>query len=291
MATVGVLGPGGVGGLIAARLGAAGHEVTVVASEGTAAAITAHGLTFHGPGTAPSVTYPTAQPWLSAPLDVLFIAVKATDLLPALQRIPAAMVGGATVVPFLNGVDHMPLLRAYYPTASVVAASIAVEATRHRPGVIEQLSTMADVVVAGGTAAGVETAELLRTPGLTVTTQPGEDTVLWRKLAFLAPLALLTTVANAPIGPARTDRATSLRALVDEAAAAAATRSVPVDADAVAARLVALPGGWQSSMLKDFRSGRPLELDAIAGPIIRALGAAKAAATVEVVQAILAAGR
>lgn len=291
VAAIGVLGPGGVGGLLAARFEAAGHQVTVVATEGTAVEITARGLAFQGPDTESSVSYPIARPWLAAPLDVLFVAVKATQLLPALERVPAAVLGAATVVPLLNGVDHLPLLRGCYPAASVVAASIVVEATRHRPGVIEQLSPVADVVVANGTPAGVEVAKLARAAGLTVTTHPDEKTVLWRKLAFLAPLALLTTGADAPVGEARTGRKSWLRPLVDEAAAAAGTCSVAVDADAVAARLRELPAGMQSSMLKDFRSGRSLELDAIAGPVIRALGVAKAATTVEVVRAILAASR
>jgi 2-dehydropantoate 2-reductase len=287
MVAVGVLGPGGVGGLLAARFGAAGHEVTVVATENTAAEITARGLSFRAPDTAPSVTYPAARSWATAPLDVLFIAVKATELLAALRRVPAATLDGATVVPLLNGVDHLPLLRATYPAAQVVAASIAVEATRHRPGVIEQLSTMADLMVADGTPAGTGVAELIRSAGLTVTSHPDDNTVLWRKLAFLCPLALLTTGANAPIGAARAARESWLRPLVDEVAAAAGTWSVAVDADAIEARLRALPDSMQSSMLKDFRSGRALELDAIAGPVIRALGTAKAATTTEVVRAIL----
>jgi 2-dehydropantoate 2-reductase len=286
VAAIGVLGPGGVGGLLAARFGAAGHEVTVLATERTAAEITARGLTFTAPDVSERVTYPAARPWLTAPVDLLVVTVKATELLPALQRVPASVLGSATVVPFLNGVDHLPLLRSVYPEASVVGASIAVEATRHRPGVVEQVSTMADVVIADATEAGGAAAEVFRSTGLTVSTHPDDDTVLWRKLVFLAPFALLTTAANAPIGEART--APEFRSLVDEGAAAATTYGVAVDADAIAARLQGLPGGMMSSMLKDFRSGRTLELDAIAGPIIRALGPDKAPATVDLVRRILA---
>lgn len=286
MARIGVLGPGGVGGVLAARLGAAGHDVAVVAAERTAAEITARGLAFRAPDTE-SVTHPVARPWLAAPVDVLFIAVKATDLLPALQRVPAAVLGGATVVPLLNGVDHPPLLRASYPAARVVPAAIMVEAARHRPGVVEQLSAAAEVILADDAPEGAEVAELLRAAGLGVTTHPDENTVLWRKLAFLAALALLTTSANAPIGEAVAERGHWLRPLVDEAAAAAATRSVEVDADAVEARLRGLPATMQSSMLRDFRAGRPLELDAIAGPVLRALGPEKAATTAAAALAIL----
>ncbi|MGO1052675.1 ketopantoate reductase family protein [Crossiella sp. CA198] len=290
MATIGVLGPGGVGGLIAARLGAAGHEVTVVATERTAAEITARGLSFQAPGVAPRVSFPDARPWLTAPVEVLVVAVKATELLAAVQRVPAAVLGSATVLPLLNGVDHLPVLRAWYPRASVVAASIAVEAARHRPGVVEQLSRIADLVVADGTPEGAAVAELLRAAGLTVTTDADEQTVLWRKLSFLDPFALLTTGTNAAIGEALRLKESWVRPLVDEAAAAAATWNVRIDTDAVAARIRSLPATMQSSMLRDRRDGRALELDAIAGPVIRAIGAEKATTTVEVARTILAAG-
>ncbi|MEU5690496.1 2-dehydropantoate 2-reductase [Actinosynnema sp. NPDC020468] len=276
MAAIGVLGPGGVGGLLAARFGAAGHDVAVVASERTAAEITARGLRFQAPDTAIN-SRPVARPYLAEPVDVLFVAVKATGLLEALRRVPASVVGDAPVVPLLNGVDHLALLRASYPT--VIAASIAVEATRHQPGVIQQVSGAADLVVARE-----DLAELIREAGLKVTVEPDERVLLWRKLAFLAPFALLTTGANAAIGEARTLREAWLRPLVDEAAAAS---GVDVNTDAVEAALRTMDDTAQSSMLRDFRTGRELELDAIAGPVVRELGPEGAPTTLEAVRTIL----
>ncbi|GIL25911.1 ketopantoate reductase family protein [Actinocatenispora comari] len=289
MTRIGVLGPGGVGGVLAARLGAAGHQVSVLATERTAAAITVRGLRLTAPD-GETVTAPVARPWLTEPVDLLIVAVKATDLLPALVRVPAALLGAATIVPFLNGIDHPALLRAAYPAATVVPASISIEATRHRPGVVEQLTSMADLVLPDDTPAGIAAADLFRAAGLAVTTQPDEATVLWRKLGFLAPLALATTAADAPIGAARDGAPERLRALVAETAAAAGAAGVRIDPELVGSRLATLPASMQSSMLKDRRSGRALELDAIAGPVVRALGADRAPTTVEVVEEILAAG-
>lgn len=287
MARIGVLGPGGVGGVLAARLGAAGHEVTVVATEGTAAELTARGLSYTGPDGATAVSWPVAHPWLAGPVDVLFVTVKATELLPALGRVPAAVLGPATVVPLLNGTEHPALLRAAYPDATVVAASISVEATRHRPGAVEQLSTMCDLVFSTAFEAGEEVAALAKEAGFPVATAPDDATVLWRKLCFLAPIALLATGLNAPIGPAREARPEWLRGLVDEACAAAAGSGVPVPADRILAALEKLPGTMKPSLLKDFQAGKALELDAIAGPVIRGLGPTKASTTVEVARAIL----
>jgi 2-dehydropantoate 2-reductase len=110
--------------------------------------------------------------------------------------------------------------------------------------------------------------------------------VLWRKLSFLGPLALLTSVARGPIGEAISSRGDLVRPLVEEAAAAAGRAGVAIDADGNVSRLQSLPQGMQSSMLKDLLAGRAAELDAIAGPILRALGREGAPATVEAVSLI-----
>jgi 2-dehydropantoate 2-reductase len=285
---IGVLGPGAIGGLLAARLSAQGHHITVVATERTAAVIAASGLTLQLPGRDVITTRPEARAWLGGPVDILLIAVKATELLSALQRVPAAMVNGTTIVPFLNGVDHLPLLRAVYPGSDVVAATIAVEATRHRPGVIEQLSPFSDIVVAPNSAG---LAGLLSDAGFAVRSEDDENRVLWLKLAMLAPFALLTTGTGLPAGLAREKRPEWPTLLVAEAVAAAAKVGVDLDGEAAQTRLAQMPATMQSSMLKDFLSNRPLELDAIAGPIIRALGATQTPTTTAVVSEILGAGQ
>ncbi len=281
---IAVLGPGAVGGLVAARLGHAGHEVTVIATEQTSAAIAARGIALRTPADSVAIR-PMTGAWLTGPVDVLFVAVKATELLPALARIPAGVVGGSVVVPLLNGIDHMPLLRGMYPT--VVAATIAVEATRVSPGVIEQSSGFADFAVATGSEPGRRVADLLTAAGLAVRTHEDERLVLWQKLTMLAPLALLTTSARAPLGEALRTRADWVRPLVAETVAAAGRGGAVIDVEAPYQRLVGLPATMRSSMLKDFTSGRALELDAIAGPVIRALGPDQAVVTSAAVEQIL----
>ena len=137
---------------------------------------------------------------------------------------------------------------------------------------IEHLSPFADYAITSGPREiPVDPAAVLRGAGLDVdASAPDEATLLWRKLSLLAPLALLTTSAGQPIGPARDARPELLDALVEEAAAAAAGHGAAIDAGAVRERLRTLPAGMRSSMLKDALAGAVLELDAIAGPILRA---------------------
>jgi 2-dehydropantoate 2-reductase len=268
---VAILGAGAVGGMLGVLLAEAGHDVTLLASDRTSTAINVDGLTLRSARYGERHVRLPARPWLTAPVDVLFVTVKAPDLLVALTRAPAPLLHGSVVVPLLNGVDHVPLLRAMFPRAVVAPMTVAVEATRVAPGVIEHVSPFADYAIsAEHRDLDVNPATLLRSAGLDVdSSAPDEATLLWRKLSLLAPLALLTTAALDALGAARDARPELLDALVDETAAAAGVDEVAIDRRAVRERLRSLPAGMRSSMLKDAVAGAVLELDAIAGPVLR----------------------
>jgi 2-dehydropantoate 2-reductase len=269
---IAILGAGAVGGMLGVLLADAGHAVTVLATDRTSTTINAAGLTLRSGRYGERHASVPARPWLTAPVDLLFVTVKAPDLLGALARVPPSLVSGATVVPLLNGVDHVPLLRAVFGDAAVTPMTVAVEATRVAPGVIEHLSPFNDYAVAADRSdTGPDAAAVLQKAGLDVdASAPDEATLLWRKLSFLCPLALITTSMREAIGPAREARADVLDALVTETAAAAALDEAHIDPDTVRQRLSSLPATMLSSMLKDAMAGAVLELDAIAGPVLRA---------------------
>lgn len=268
---IAILGAGAVGGMLAALLAEAGHDVTLLATDRTSTAVNVNGLALRSSRYGDIDVRVPGRPWLTAPVDLLFVAVKAPALLDALTRVPPPLVSGAAVVPLLNGIDHVPLLRAVLPGAAVVPMTVGVEATRVGPGVIEHVSPFADyAITAGGRDGGIDPGSVLREAGLDVdASAPDEATLLWRKLSFLCPHALLTTSTRAPLGPARETRPDVLHGLVAEAAAAAAAGGARIDPAAVEQRLSSLPGTMQSSMLKDALAGAVLELDAIAGPVLR----------------------
>ena len=132
--SVAVLGAGAVGGMLGVLLAEAGHDVTVLASDRTATAINVNGLVLHSVRYGELRVRVPARPWLTAPVDVLFVTVKAPDLLAALTRAPASLLDGAAVVPLLNGVEQVPLLRAVLPQAAVVsnASGASRQSLRHK---------------------------------------------------------------------------------------------------------------------------------------------------------------
>jgi 2-dehydropantoate 2-reductase len=286
---VAVLGPGAVGGLLAALLARRGDEVTCLAPPATAAHIAANGLELRSPMLGDAKVAVRAATRLEEPVDACLVTVKATQLERAVEAVPPEALGGGLVVPFLNGVDHVAWLRERYPPEQVVAATIAVESTRVAPGVIQHDSPFVIVEVAHGPAdpGRVEgLAARLAEVGLDVTVRDSEAFALWTKLALLAPIALLTTWAGAPIGEARARHPGELVALVRETAQVAMTEGVELDAEAILRRLNALPAGMKSSMLKDAEAGLPLEVDAIGGAVLRA--AARAGTDVPVTAKLVA---
>jgi 2-dehydropantoate 2-reductase len=271
--SVAVVGPGGVGGLVGALLTRAGHTVTYVARPDTAAALNAGGVTvrsaqfgeFHVPA--------TAAPQLPGPVDLCLIAVKATSLMTALDAVPAQTLRHGLVVPLLNGVEHMALLRERYPAAQVVAGAIRVESARVAPGQIEHTTPFSWIEVASDTAPRDrvdELAEQLRGAGLDVTVRDDETGLLWDKLAFLAPFALLTTHAGAAAGVVRDQRRGDLEAVIKEVAAVATAAGDPVQPVQIVSMFDRMPAGMKSSMQRDVEANRATELDAIGGAVLRA---------------------
>jgi 2-dehydropantoate 2-reductase len=98
-----------------------------------------------------------------------------------------------------------------------------------------------------------------------------EARALWAKLVTLAPIALVTTWIAAPFGEARARRWDEIAAVLHEIVLAATADGVELDEAATVARLRDLvPDTMRSSMQKDAAAGRPIELDAIGGAILRA---------------------
>jgi 2-dehydropantoate 2-reductase len=264
---IAVLGPGGVGGLLATLLARAGHDVVVLARQSTAAHIAAHGLRLTSPRYGEATAHPDAAERLDGPADACIVATKATQLDDALARVPAAVLGGAVVLPLLNGFEHMTLLRERYPSAQVVAGAIRVVASRTAPGEIRHEGDLAAVQLTPGAD---ELATALTDAGLDVTVRDDEAGLLWDKVCFLAPVALLTTSMAAPLGEVREERGDELRAVMEEVAAVARAEGARANADVVWRFTQDVPAGMTSSMQRDAAAGQPTELDAIGGAVLRA---------------------
>ncbi|MFE4816833.1 ketopantoate reductase family protein [Streptomyces sp. NPDC056704] len=271
--TVAVLGPGGVGGLLAALVARAGHRVICLAGDETARALRTDGIRVRSGRFGDFTAAVEADTELREPVDACLITVKHTALDAALERVRPEVLGDGLLVPFLNGVEHPATLRARYGATRVAPAVIRVESTRTAPGVIAHGSPFAEIDLTGASVPRGRLdalAGVLAAAGPTVRVMDDETATLWAKMSFLAPFALLTTRYGVPLGEVRTRHREELTALVAETAAVSRACGGPADPAVALARYDAFPPDTKSSMQRDAEAGRPLELDAIGGALLRA---------------------
>ena len=266
-----VLGLGGVGGALAARTGA-----LCVGTERTVEAIRERGLTLvDGPESL--VAHPEATTRLERPVALLVVAVKAYDLDAALDRVAPEALDGALVLPLLNGLEHVDAIRARLDNIAVAAGTIGVfSAASTEPGVVAQATTGPATIRAA--SRDVDRATLaaalapLAVPGVDVVVGDDEREVLWEKAVRLAVLAAATTASGLAVGALRADPAWGerMRAAVAEAAATAEADGVQMSAASQWAMIEAMQPELTTSAARDAAAGRPTELDAIVGSIVRA---------------------
>jgi 2-dehydropantoate 2-reductase len=273
MTSIAVLGPGGVGGFIAGALTRAGEEVTVLARESTAQVLARDGLHIQSVILGEFDARPAAVTQLAEPVDVLIIATKAVGLDAALQRVQATP---GLVVPLLNGLDHMQLLRRRFPAERVAAGTIRIEADRPEPGRIVHTSRFLQVDLASEHAEAAPALERLagrlNRAEVPARIGPSEAQILWSKLVRLNALALTTSASAERLGFIRSDPVwrEALLGCLREGAAVARADGAELDPAKPLGELEAAHAELNSSMQRDVAAGREPELDAIAGSVLRA---------------------
>ena len=262
-----ILGAGAIGGLVGTVLSSLGEDVTVVVRPQKLAEYPAN-LTLERPSGA--ITAPTkAVATLTEPVGVLWIATKTYQLLAALETIEVLPL---CVVPLLNGIEHVAVLRARFGSERVVPGTITSETECTAAGKFIQRSPVVhmNLAASGEPLLGGIVARLGEV-GFVCQFIRNEQTLLWGKLCFLAPFALVTSASGKDGGEILTDATwkQKLNSAIAEACAVANAGG----AEIVAAQILGLfdnaPAEMRSSMQKDVVAGRELELDAIGGPIVR----------------------
>ncbi|HEY1450770.1 MAG TPA: 2-dehydropantoate 2-reductase [Solirubrobacteraceae bacterium] len=276
---IAVLGPGGVGGLLAGALERAGEDVTVVARESTAELIAEDGLRVGSVKLGEFIERPRATARLDDDVDALIVATKAAGLQAALERIA---VSPPVVLPLLNGLDHIALLRERFAPETVLAGTIRVEADRPQPGVVvhtspfllvemasryESARSAMDALVAALNSAGVS-ARADRP-----ISDRAEAQVMWSKLVRLNALACTTSAYDKLLGEIRSTPALSadLVGVIEESCAAGQAEGADnVNPQKAIDELEQAHATLGSSMQRDIAARREPEVEAIPGSVLRA---------------------
>lgn len=275
-----VYGAGGVGGYFGGLLAHASHEVHFIARGAHLQALRQNGLTVHSVhgdfAVRPALA--TDDPAEVGPVDYVLVAVKHYHLPEVLPRLPALVGSETTVAPLLNGVDaHEHLIQAVGPEP-VIGGLCAVVSFIEAPGVIRQVSQVRRVVLGeldGRKSERVERlVQALAEAGAEAIHADDIHAALWTKFLFIASLGAVTALSRATSDQVMATEPTRelFRRAMAEVAALARARGVRLREDVVERWMrstAALGPGSTTSMQRDVAEGRPFELEAFSGTVVR----------------------
>jgi 2-dehydropantoate 2-reductase len=277
---IAIVGSGGVGGYFGGLLAKAGNEVTFLARGEHLRAIRERGLevrSVHG-DFAIRPARAEEDPARVGPVDYVIVAVKTYHLDSASANL-GPLVGPATcVLPLLNGVEAADVLARHVPRANLVGGLCALVSYIESPGVIRQESQQRRVVVGeldgSLSARASRIVEAWKSHGVDASTTQDITAALWTKFLFIASMGGITALARAPIGAVRSDEETRtlLRLAFREVEAVARAKDIQLAPDVVQKTMDFVDGleyTATTSMQRDVAGGRPFELEAFSGVIVR----------------------
>jgi 2-dehydropantoate 2-reductase len=278
---VAVIGAGGIGGLYGSLLARAGHTVSFLSRGEHLRAIQRHGLRVQS---AQFGMFSVSAPASADPIDLglndadlVLFAVKTFDLHQAAPAAAQLLAATGVVLTFQNGVDAPDRLAETLGADRVLIGTTGLETTILEPGVIGHLSSSHYLFVGAlhgpPTPAVTHVVDTLRAAEINANEVADGHRALWEKAYILLPMATLTSVARAPIGPIRELPETNalLEALLDEVLAVAGAYGYGLPEARERARGVI--HGWafdgKASMARDFERGNRTELEALTGTLVR----------------------
>lgn len=266
MTSVAVVGPGAIGTTVAAALHRAGRTPVVAgrsAREDLRLRTGSDLVVVPGP-----VLTDTAR--VEGPADVVFLAVKATQVAEAAPWL-TALGGPDTVVCVLqNGIEQVSTVAPLAPSATVVPAVVWFPAVRQADG---------DVLLRGparltvpASPAGDRVVAALTGSWCAVESAADFHSVAWRKLVQNAVAGLMALTGRTAGMFTRSDVVGVARSYAAECLAVARADGAVLDDDVVDAVLDGFrgaPADQGTSILTDRRAGLPLEWDVRNGVVHR----------------------
>jgi 2-dehydropantoate 2-reductase len=279
---VAIMGTGGVGGYLGARVAKGGADVHFVARGAHLAAMKNDGLRVRG---VESITLPSVNasddPRDIGLVDAVLFCVKLYDT-QAAAKLVAPLVGENTMVLTLqNGINSVPELSKILGAQHILGGAAYFPASLTGPGEITYLGKIAarpHVAFGepgGGASDRVEQlAATLRTGSVEVDVSADTDRLLWEKFLLIAGTSAATALTRSTMGVVRSDP--DMRWLLHEAVAEAERvgRACGVDfvsdiTNATMAVFDTNPADGKASMLVDLENGRRLELDGLSGTVVK----------------------
>lgn len=280
---IAVVGAGAVGGYYGALLARAGHDVAMLARGAHLEVMRERGLWVWSP-LGDFIVKPRVSndPKDLGTADVVLYAVKTYDNAAALPLVLPLLGPDTIVLTLQNGVSSADDVGRVVGASRVLAGPTHIATVLRAPGLIEQTGTYRRIVfgeVDGEprTEPSPRVAELARVLlDADIEAEPVANALvpIWEKFIYLAPFAAVTGASRQPAGVVWSTPAlrSTLEAAFAETEAVARAEGVAIPANLQALlreRMDRLPPTMRSSLLNDLLARKRIELDALAGDVVR----------------------
>jgi 2-dehydropantoate 2-reductase len=276
-----IVGAGALGCHFAALMSLSGHDVVLIARGRHLEAIRRDGIHLEGTDgnrrVAPSLV--TDSPSGVGTVDAVILSVKAWQVREAAEDLRPLLTAGTRVLPLQNGVETYDELVQVLGRETPLMGLCRVVSYLVAPGRVRHLGAPPAVAMGEPGGAGLSgnasaLAAALTASGVRVTNPESMRVALWEKLMFIAAVSGVCTVARATLGEVRTCPPTRdlTGRILEEVVSVARASGFPLDARALERALAfvdTLDPASTTSMQRDVEEGRPSELEAILGVVVR----------------------
>jgi 2-dehydropantoate 2-reductase len=273
-----VMGAGGVGAYFGARLQQAGEDVIFCARGENLRAMREHGLEITSiRGNLKINVTVTADPRQFAPYDLILFCVKVYDTEAAAAAITGCLAPGGAIMTLQNGVENEARLAEAFGAGAVMGGNGRIGVELVAPGkIVHRTTGTIEFGELDGriTPRAESIAQAMRRAGIFGDLSTNIRASRWDKLMWNAAFNTVTTLTHRTVGEVLDDPESSalVRHLMEEVRAAAAADGVELSVDRVDQLMAHSNKNLRpvrTSTLQDLQRGKPLEVEALIGVVVR----------------------
>lgn len=265
MMRIAVVGLGGVGAYIGAKLCALKdeHEIIFIARAEQLREIQEHGLRLIDVNEE-QICHPSAAlEKTNEHLDIIFLCTKSYHSVQAIGGLADAISQKSIIIPISNGVNNAQMLRPLTP-AKVIDACVYIVSHKLSPGVVKKETEFFSLVLDESVRSTLE--PLLQRAGLRHKFSPQIKKELWKKFLFISAMGAMTSFYNMGMGGIYKEHKDELRALLEEISRVGEAEGVSLGSKEIEKALETasrLPLDAPTSLWLDLRNGKENELDSL----------------------------
>lgn len=278
---IAIFGTGGVGGYFGGKLAQAGQDVTFIARGNHLEAIQQNGLkvsSIHGDFIIQPAKVTDSTPSIGV-VDLIILSTKAWQLDSALEQIKPLIGESTTILPLLNGMEHIDTLLSTFGSKHLVGGLCRISSFVEGAGHINHVALLPYIAFGeldNSKTERIESIHKIFSNIENISTEIPADIniAMWEKYVFISGTSGVGAITRLPVNEYREipESRNMLINAMTETANVARARGVALAenlVDEIMKRIDASPKGMLASMQKDIMEGRPSELDNQIGAVIR----------------------